>query len=271
MKISKYSGILLVVLSIIFVQCSNDSFFEPANTSSVSDSDLSLQKHGRDKGKDHKNAGIKVYHTSKTIVVDGKDRDWKKAPKYKMGNYFDLTGPIGKKFNKYDLSASFQMLWDDENLYIFVTILDDVINADAVEPYDNDSFEFFIDSDNSKNPPIDENIPHDYPGSYDANDEQIRFIWQQAPVRHPWLYDISQIEYAYHETKKGWNLEIKIPFETLVDFPVATGHVFGVEFHVNDNDGAGRENYLKWNSESDFTYLYPSLFGTAYLSQNKAK
>ena len=255
MKISQiFYFMALFFMSLFLLNCEDEAI---TNSASAINKDVSLQKNSLPNSE-----FIKVFYTDREIEIDGVEEDWVNAPKHILRQYYDLTGPINDKF---DLYSYFRMSWNDDNLYIFVNILDDSISVNADLPFDKDSFELFLDADNSKNTPPDENIPHPYPGSYDFNDEQIRFIWQEEPTRFPWFYDVSPLEYAYLETDKGWNLEIKIPFTTLVDFPAEAGHVFGVEFHVNDNDGDGRENFVKWWSESDYTFLYPSLFGSAYL------
>jgi Carbohydrate family 9 binding domain-like len=210
---------------------------------------------------------IKVFRTGGTMVIDGNESDWENVPKHKMHNYFDIDAPIDDKF---DLSAYFKMLWDDNALYVFVNILDDNINVNAVDPWDKDSFELFIDADNSKDAP---NIgdPPVWPGTYDGDDDQIRFVWQVSPFSARGNYDVSQFDYAYLQTGNGWNVEIKMPFSAIQMGSAADGHVFGVEFHVNDNDYGERHNFVKWWSESDYTYLYPSLFGTAYLFNGVAE
>ncbi len=253
--------LLFTILVLSFVQCGNDKPFEPINNSVTQQS---LQKEALPNS-----IYVKVFRAAGPITIDGLEDEWDDVPKHKMREYYDLdAGPVDGKF---DLSAYFKMVWDDENLYIFVHILNDSISVNAIQDWDKDSFELFIDSDNSKNPPPDDNIPHAYPGSYDANDEQWRFVWQQPVQRLPWFYDTSMLEYAYHQTGNGWSVELMIPFDALVDFPAQAGHVFGIEFHINDNDGDGRENFLKWWSQSDYTYLYPSLFGSAYLFDSVAE
>jgi len=251
---------IFFVTSFLFMQCINDATLEPSNNFTEN---TSFQKDALPNSE-----YFKVFRAAGAIVIDGNENDWDDVPKHKMRQYYDLDGPID---NKFDLSSYFKMLWDDDNLYVFIKVLDNTISVNADNDWEKDSFELFIDGDNSKNSPADDNIPHTYPGSYDSNDEQLRFVWQETVQRLPWGYDNSTFEYSYTQTNKGWNLEIKMPFDALTDFPGQAGHVFGVEFHINDNDGDGRQNFLKWHSESDYTYLYPSLFSSAYLFDSIAE
>lgn len=212
---------------------------------------------------------IKVFRTGGTMVIDGNESDWENVPKHKMRRYFYVDDPIVPLDNKFDLSAYFKALWDDNNLYVFVNILDDNINVTAVGPWDKDGFELFMDADNGKDAP--EDYDGVWPGTYDGNDDQIRFVWQASPFSARGHYDVSQFDYAYLQTGNGWNVEIKMPFSAIQMGSPEDGHAFGVEFHVNDNDYGVRHNFVKWWSESDYTYLYPSLFGTAYLFDGVAE
>lgn len=261
-----YAFMLLLAVSGLFVLGCEQSPLSVQNESgspTQSDGKLALPKNGLPNS-DY----IKVFRTGGTMVIDGNESDWENVPKHKMRKYFDIGAPIDDKF---DLSSYCMMLWDDNNLYVFVNILDDNINVTAVEPWDKDSFELFMDADNSKDAPEDYDGPYDWPGTYVGDDDQIRFVWQTSPVSAHGHYDVSQFVYAYLQTGNGWNVEIKMPFSAIQMASPGDGHIFGVEFHVNDNDYGERHNFVKWWSESDYTYLYPSLFGTAYLYNGVAE
>lgn len=212
---------------------------------------------------------LKVFRTQSQISIDGSENEWTNIPKHRMKKYFLTDNPYAQEFpnvGKQDLSAYFMVLWDFENLYVFCKIIDDEINvnADPSESWLMDSFEIFLDCDNSKNAP-NPGDPIAWPGTYDANDDQIRFVWEKTPIISRNNFDISKIEFAYKLTKYGWNIELKIPSAALVDFNMEHNKEFGLELHINDNDGGSRQNMLKWWSDSDYTWLYPSLFGTAKL------
>lgn|GEM_PF-6819659 len=208
---------------------------------------------------------IKVFKATKNIVVDGNDNEWSRAPKHKLRLEVDAgTGsPIQ---NKADLASEFSMLWDDENLYIFATIEDEEINLNGGELFEKDGFEVYIDGDNSKNvapAPFPLAFP---PLAYDTNDDFFRFIPGERVALSAWsIIDATNFRFIYAPTKKGYNIEIKIPFVDLPDFNGVDGHIFGVEFQNNDNDQDQRQNFLKWNSGLDDSYFNPSLFGTAIL------
>ena len=61
-------------------------------------------------------------YSSTSIQLDGQNKgEWNNAPRYAISNEFmsGITGPE-------DQSGSFRVKWDDQNLYFFVEIQDDV-------------------------------------------------------------------------------------------------------------------------------------------------
>lgn len=262
MKIYKLiMALTLFFLSLILIQCSNESGFEPSDMSTVSNEVISSQKINLPNNK-----YAKVFYTKRVIEIDGNEKDWKNAPKRKMRQYIDVTGPIDDKF---DLSSYFKILWDDNNLYVFARIFDDEINVNGAELFERDGFEIYLDPDNSKNPGVPDVFP---PPAYEPNDDFIRFIPGETTPFSTWgIYDVSNYEFTILENSIGWTIEIKMPFSDLPDFPAEPGHVFGLEFQVNDNDQDQRQNFVKWNSPIDESFFDPSLFGSAYLFKSNGK
>jgi len=184
------------------------------------------------------------------------------VPKHKLRLETELGIPID---NKFDLYGYFKILWDDNYLYVFANILDEEINVNGAELYERDGLEIYLDGDNSKNvatePPT--TFP---PPAYDSNDDFIRFIHNESVPLSAWgIIDVSNFEYAIYNTDKGYNVEAKMPFADLPGFPAVTGHIFGIEFQINDNDNDQRQNFLKWYSDVDDSWFNPSMFGTAIL------
>jgi hypothetical protein len=271
----RFIFILVVSILIFFPLSSCNDSTNPIST--FGDNSTSIESNDFDLNKNSfpNNKFLKVFRTAGFIDVDGNEAEWDNVPKHKMRNYFPTDNNYAQKFprvNKSDLSAYFKLLWDDENFYVFVNIIDDEIRVDAEtpEPWYKDSFELFIDGDNSKNAPEDEDETPIWPGVYDGNDDQIRFVWLENPVSTHGGFDVAQFTHAYKQTTNGWNLEISIPFDANVDFNAEPGKVFGIDFHINDNDNGSRDNMLKWWSENDYTWAYPSLFGSAYLFNSVA-
>ena len=96
-------------------------------------------------------------------------------------------------------------MWDQNNLYLFVDVTDDVLKNDAGNPWDNDSVEVYIDATNSKTT------------SYGPTDYQYIFVWDKTS---PKIYEQKQnriegVQYAMVTTNTGYQLEVKFPWSTL--------------------------------------------------------
>ena len=251
---NKLNYILFSAL-LVLVGCTDTSVVDPENT--VEDIKYKLNKNSNAEM-------IKVFPAMKSVTIDGLENEWARAPKHKMRLEVDAAVPSPIE-NKDDLTSYFKMLWDEEYLYVFASIQDEEINVNGDQLFERDGFEIYIDGDNSKN--VDPGPPAAFPPpAYDSNDDFFRFIPGEAGALSAWgIIDASNFQFAFNITEKGYDLEVKIPFADLPDFPAEAGHVFGVEFQTNDNDNYERQNFLKWNSELDDSYFNPSLFGTAVL------
>lgn len=256
----KIFSILFLSSFLILFSCSYDSSLshsdlEYKNNNEIQDHDL-MTKSGR-------NAAIKVFKTKKAMQIDGQESDWARAPKHKMRTEIDLGFELD---DEYDLASYFKMVWDEDNLYVFARIVDENINTDSEIDYEKDGFEVYIDGDNSKTV-ADYNAPTFPPAAYGDNVDFFKFIPGQDGAMSAWrIIDVSSFESEVVLTAEGYNVEVKIPFSAFPNFSAEDGHYFGVEFQVNDNDNGQRQQLLKWWSDSDFSYLDPSVFGTAVLT-----
>ncbi|MFC1569621.1 sugar-binding protein [bacterium] len=152
--------------------------------------------------------------------------------------------------NWLDSFASFKMMVDENNVYMFIQVYDDVINTSHADPWENDSFEFYFDGDNSKN---------NAATGYDANDVQYRYVYGQVGEN---TGNAPGSKGRFKNTDHGYNLELHIPANDMT-FNLVPDHVFGFEVQFNDNDTGKRDHILKWWSESNNSGQDPSLFGTA--------
>ena len=156
-----------------------------------------------------------------------------------------------------DLSACYWVAWNEDGLYFYGEVTDDsvMIKADpTADEHVSDSYEIFLDGDNSKG------------ASYDDNDVQFR-----------WIYDYdyetnvdAESEVAWAETGTGYALEMAMPASYLADSfatTLADELVIGWEVQVNDAEVEGiRENQVKWWNHDDRAWQAPSYFGTAILT-----
>ena len=196
-------------------------------------------------------AGITIKQAPVAPVIDGvADAAWSVADKIKLTNV--LYSPVS---SPNDLSANFKTMWDQNNLYLFVDVTDDVLKNDASNPWDNDSVEVYIDATNSK------------AASYGPTDYQYIFVWDKTS---PKIYEQKQnrtegVQYAMVTMNTGYRLEIKFPWSTLGTKP-RTGTKIGLDVQVNDNDtGQKRDKKITWHATQDNAWENPQSFGNAQL------
>ena len=170
------------------------------------------------------------------------------------------------------------LLYDDDYLYGFFDVYDDdpVGNDDAVNDYERNGVELYIDGDNSKDCSGTVSFPdhhitfrHEHIGN-EANSD-----WDLEPAQNGVSIDTSDIEWKIMDFTKvvgqddfeviGYSVEFKIPIEVL-DMPNTEGSIIGFELQQNDNDGSGRDVITKWwLNEGDSSWQYACTWGTAIL------
>ena len=92
-------------------------------------------------------------------------------------------------------SAEFGALWDENNLYIAVNVVDaNVINSGAQYAWDDDSVEVYIDGDNSK--------------TYNTHTAQFIFRWNDNTVYNYGSSSTTGIEHKAVATGDGYAMEI---------------------------------------------------------------
>lgn len=196
---------------------------------------------------------IAVSYTDKAPVIDGIAEDvWSKSQKFSLENKI-YSSPSSKE----DLSADFQVLWDKDNLYIYLQVNDDSLQNDSQDHYQDDSIEIFIDADNSKS------------GSYGTNDYQYYFSWDKDKPSAG-IYNKGNIQdtikYKLVTNKTGYGLEVMFPWVTL-GAKAQIGTKIGLDVHVNDDDdGQDRESKITWRDTKDSAWENTKFFGVAELA-----
>ncbi|MGC9450221.1 MAG: sugar-binding protein [Oceanipulchritudo sp.] len=233
--------------------------------------------------------------TDAPITLDGAADEavWASAPVYTLG-YATWPVPSGLGWDDPvngvladpdDLSATFQAAWDDEYLYILVQVTDDVIVIDGSgADYENDdSVEFYLDGDNSREKGTAWNVP-----GYDfTNDRQLKIKADNSTPMIGGLYDPQEegtviveqdvvIDRTFEETDFGYNIELRMNFSGIFRGFAADGSMvqepaedvyFGFDIKVaDDDDGAERDITHGWAADSNNSYADPAIFGTMVLT-----
>jgi hypothetical protein len=164
-----------------------------------------------------------------------------------------------------DATSKFQLLWDDDNLYLGVQVVDATPNNDHATDYQNDCVEAFI---------------HMTGGSvegtevaYDASTCQLRFPRGETTFSMTGtgsfvtaLQADAGFEYAVVSDADGWVLEVTLPVAILDPAAAFDGENMMFEIQTADNTGEGRTGQMFWLNNSDNQWRYVDTFAGVHLS-----
>ena len=162
---------------------------------------------------------------------------------------FDLTVKGGEP----EASAKARVLWDDENLYVFMDVTDASLDATSTAAHEQDSIEVFIDEDNAK------------AGSYQEDDKQYRMNYKGEASFNGSKCKASNVDYAVKLTDKGYSVEAAFAFTDVV--PNA-GDKIGIDLQINDAKDGARIGTVNWYDGSGNGWQAPNVFGEALLLEN---
>lgn len=201
-------------------------------------------------------------------TIDGDAADWAGLPGYSSPHLvFSAASWDGSD----DLAASWQVSWDDANLYLIVNVADDVhVQTQAGnQAYRGDSVELQIDADRLG----------DYGPALSADDYQLSLSPGDFATLPPSAFRFQgsgagamvdattphSIVVTAVPNGTGYVLEAAIPWRDLGLTPAA-GLVIGLAVNVNDNDrtGAAVQEVMKSNAPNR-RFSDPTTWGTLTL------
>jgi hypothetical protein len=164
--------------------------------------------------------------------------------------------------NPQDLTARWRANWDDNNLYIWVGIVDENHVSDSKDYWADDSIEIYIDADASRGETYDNY--NDFHLSFSLGDKKIK-TGGSTPKEN-----LDAIKYRTRQLPSGYQLEAAIPWTTLNIIPNAE-QAIGFDIQINDDDnGDARDAKISWNATIDQAWKNPQVFGLLILQdQNK--
>jgi hypothetical protein len=164
-----------------------------------------------------------------------------------------------------DASSEFQLLWDENKLYLAVRIEDDTPNSDNPTSYMNDCVQayFYMTGATVEGTEV----------QYDESTSMLR--WQRDESLH--IMDgsgstvalfLSDENAAYAEVSdpSGWVLEVALPFDVLDPGNNFDGENFMFEINYSDNTGETRTGMLFWKDNSDDQWRWVETFSPVHLS-----
>lgn len=180
-----------------------------------------------------------------TPVIDGEmDAVWGLSKVYDVNNQLTAwEGATGKV----------RVLWDEKNIYVYLEVTDNTPDSSALNLYEQDSVEVFLDQNNEK------------AGYFQEDDGQFRvgrngvesFGTVPAAVMDGFLS-------AVKITDTGYSVELAIP---LIEKGSAD-RVLGFEAQVNDGSNGIRIGVAKLNDTTDNSYQSTEYYANLRLKNN---
>lgn len=151
-----------------------------------------------------------------------------------------------------DLSGRWRASWDDENLFLWVSIVDDKQIKDSPKTWADDSIELYFDTDHSRNEKYDG--VNDYSISFRMGDKPS--VSNSSPS-----INTNKIKHQINKYIWGYQFSTTIPWDIL-DIQPHHGQRLGFDIQVNDDDtGGSRDAKITWSAKSDIAWSNPQVFG----------
>lgn len=173
---------------------------------------------------------------------------------YKKVEPIETETPVMGKIEK--VKGKAWMLWDEDHIYVYAEITDDDLDDKAANPWEQDSFEIFIDENNAKTP------------SYQPDDAQYRVNFKNVQT----FGTGASADYIKSATRLlkdgekiiGYSVEVGIKMKTKKLTP---GTVIGFDIQVNNASQGVRIGIYTWNDPVGDNWRDTRRFGNLELVQ----
>ena len=150
-----------------------------------------------------------------------------------------------------EASANAKVLWDDDNLYVYATVNDAVLDKTGAQTHEQDSLEVFIDEDNGKT------------ASYGEDDKQYRINYNNEQSFNGKKCLAENVKSATKTIDGGYVVEAAFKW---TDIKPANGTKIGLEFQINDAKDGKRIGTLSWYDETGMGWSGSNVYGTVELT-----
>lgn len=181
-------------------------------------------------------AAVVANYLATPPTIDGDWSEWKSVTKEYPAN--NLVWGAQNWSNADDLSASFHVGWDNNNLYLAVKVHDNryVQNASGANLYLGDSIEMVFDKELQTDYYYRQLSPDDFqlgisPGRPDIQGAKEAYLWFPSNIAG----GRSAVKIAALQETGVYRVEAAIPWSVLETQPV-NGRHYGFAVMVNDND-----------------------------------
>ena len=150
-----------------------------------------------------------------------------------------------------EASANAKVLWDDDNLYVYATIKDALLDKTGAQTHEQDSLEVFIDEDNGKT------------ASYGEDDKQYRINYDNEQSFNGKKCLAENVKSATKTIVGGYVVEAAFKW---TDIRPANGTKIGLDLQINDAKGGKRTGTLSWYDETGMGWSGSNVYGTVELT-----
>ena len=192
--------------------------------------------------------------------IDGKlDDVWSNARVWPLGKTVQVVEQIpGSAVAGSRCAADVRMLWDEQNLYVFMDVTDSTLTHNPELGWQfSDNAIVYIDATNTKS------------DSFGPNAYEYAFCWDAAsPSMSEKKHGRTEnVVYKMETTDQGYTVEACFPWATLGTPSPDVGTVIGVDVQVSDNQsGPERNRLIGWQDDTNGAWLHPNLFGRVELA-----
>ena len=191
------------------------------------------------------------------ITIDGDLQEWQKANSTIISTPDQVLSGRDAWKDPSDLSVAAEFAWDEQYLYLAITVNDDVLerNSPINQAYKSDCMEFFIGTPNNENRQI-FLAPAMSTGTY--NQAQ---AWCQQTKSN------TQIKIQSRMTNDGYIMEAAIPWQTVfADFQPTKGIQLRMSYQVCDSDRPNEPaaKTIVWQGSAG-NWLKPEKWGSLIL------
>jgi len=195
-------------------------------------------------------ADADIAATMATITIDGvKESAWNGVP---FGIAKQVAGTIS---GTSDCSGTWTSLWDNNYLYMFIDVTDDVKKIDSGGAwYSDDVVEVYIDGgfENAM--------------GYDANDFQFYFAPGDNVPHESKHNGVTGVVVSSVNNATGYRVEVKIPWTT-IGVTASTNKKIGIDVMIgDDDDGLETDGKLSWYANLNEVWSNPSLMAMGKLT-----
>ena len=205
------------------------------------------------------------------ITIDAVRDPWYKVLTGPENGYVSLPAATyntnGQPDNNADLSAFLWTAWDDDYLYMYQEVKDNVVACDNATSWQNDVLEVYLDPDPSK--PVSQGQIGFHITALDSADAP-EAAWPGIINLRGHNIDLQATtdDYARKKVTGGYVLEVRVPWNIIKDAtrgPIVpeVGNVFGMATMNHDNDAGTREGSVSWATVlNDNVWNTPANHGT---------